>query len=91
MHAAFWFVGTGLDTTLGADMRILTTLLFLAASGPAFAHIGHIGEVAGHGHWIALGGIAIAGAIALLGARKKPKQEDAAVDEGDPEEEEAAA
>lgn len=56
----------------------MRTILFasLAVPAPALAHIGHIGEVAGHGHWIALGGIAIAGAIALLGGRKKPKDED---------------
>ncbi len=48
---------------------ILLALLTLPM--PALAHIGHIGEVAGHGHWIALGGIAIAGAIALWGGRKK--------------------
>lgn len=51
-------------------MRILFFAL-LTLPMPAFAHIGHIGEVAGHGHWIALGGIAIAGAIALWGGRKK--------------------
>ena len=69
----------------------MRTILFasLAMPAPALAHIGHIGEVAGHGHWIALGGIAIAGAIALLGARKKPKDEDlenAVEDEGEGEE-----
>lgn len=72
-------------------MRLTLVLALMTAAGPALAHIGHIGEVAGHGHWIALGGIAIAGAIALLGGRKK-KTEDAQTDE-DPqtEEEEAPA
>ncbi|MDA9207901.1 hypothetical protein N9O61_03355 [Octadecabacter sp.] len=58
-------------------------LATIALPAPALAHIGHIGEVAGHGHWIALGGIAIAGVIALLGARKNPKDDDAeeAIDE----------
>ncbi|SLN29516.1 DUF6732 family protein [Pseudooctadecabacter jejudonensis] len=61
---------------------------------PALAHIGHLGEVAGHGHWIALGGIAIAGAIALLGGRKKADEntEDATPEAsipGDAQEEQA--
>jgi len=65
-------------------MRPLIALIPLFAANPALAHIGHLGEVAGHGHWIALGGIAIAGAIALLGGRKK--SEDAQEDEtADPE------
>lgn len=52
-------------------MRLALSLFTILAANPAFAHVGHIGEVAGHSHWIALGGIAIAGAIALLGVRKK--------------------
>lgn len=64
-------------------MRYLLAFILAISSGPAFAHIGHIGEVAGHSHWIALGGIAIAGAIALLGARKKS---DKSEPDDDPEE-----
>ncbi len=67
----------------------MRTILFmpLVLPAPALAHIGHIGEVAGHGHWIALGGIAIAGAIALLGSRKKRPDDDAEeVTEDEPEE-----
>ena len=67
----------------------MRTILFalLVLPMPALAHIGHLGEVAGHGHWIALGGIAIAGAIALLGNRKKRPEDDAEeVAEDDPEE-----
>ena len=57
----------------------MRTFLFAAPvlPTPALAHIGHLGEVAGHGHWIPLGGIAIAGAIALLGNRKKRPENDA--------------
>lgn len=55
-------------------MRIILPALILLPHS-ALAHIGHLGEVAGHGHWIALGGIAIAGAIALMGARKKGKDD----------------
>lgn len=68
-------------------MRIILTALILSPA-PALAHIGHLGEVAGHGHWIALGGIALAGAIALLGGRKKADeaQTDDAVEDDDTEE-----
>ena len=55
-------------------MRIILPALFVAPL-PALAHVGHLGEVAGHGHWIALGGIAIAGAIALWGGRKKADED----------------
>jgi len=51
------------------------------ATTPAHAHIGHLGEVAGHGHWIGLG--LIAGAAVLggwLGKGRKP--------EADPEDDE---
>lgn len=61
-------------------MRFILALILTALAGPALAHIGHLGEVAGHGHWIALGGIAIAGAIALLGGRKKSGETDVEAD-----------
>ncbi len=70
-------------------MRIMLPALILAPL-PAMAHIGHLGEVAGHGHWIALGGIAIAGAIALWGGRKKA-DEDAEEATSEDENEEAPA
>lgn len=55
---------------------ILFSLFVIAVPANAFAHLGHVGELAGHGHWIAIGaGIAIAGLGALLG--KKTKDEDA--------------
>ncbi|WP_281981614.1 DUF6732 family protein [Thalassorhabdomicrobium marinisediminis] len=54
-------------------MRLFLTPLMLLTAGPALAHPGHLGELGGHDHWIALGGIAIAGAIALWGIRKKAK------------------
>lgn len=67
-------------------MRLMLTALILSPA-PALAHIGHLGEVAGHGHWIALGGIAIAGVIAALGKRKKPEQAEPEDDAPEGEEE----
>lgn len=72
-------------------MRPLIALILLFTVSPALAHIGHLGEVAGHGHWIALGGIAIAGAIAILGGRKKPKDAQTEDPETEDEPEEAPA
>jgi len=70
----------------------MTRLGLIAAffATPAQAHIGHLGEVAGHGHWIGLGLIAGAGVLAgLLGKGKKPEA-DAENDET-PEPEECPA
>ncbi|SMX39848.1 DUF6732 family protein [Octadecabacter ascidiaceicola] len=69
-------------------MRLTLALFITFAASPAFAHIGHLADVGGHGHWIALGGIAIAGAIALLGGRKKANDaqvEDASEDHDEEE------
>lgn len=71
-------------------MRAFITLITTFAAGPAFAHIGHLGEVAGHGHWAAAGAIAIALGLAALGARKGKKADDQAdaADQDAPEAEE---
>lgn len=72
-------------------MRIILIVSFFLSSGatPAMAHWGHLGEVAGHGHWIAVGAI---GAAALLAAAlAKPKIEDEEDEEGEPEAGEEAA
>ncbi|AKS44758.1 LPXTG-motif cell wall anchor domain-containing protein [Octadecabacter temperatus] len=72
-------------------MRLPLAILITLAGSPAFAHIGHLADVGGHGHWIALGGIAIAAGIALLGGRKK-KDADQVEDEAkDSDEEEVPA
>lgn len=61
---------------------ICTTTVFsatLLGAGPALAHIGHLGDVAGHDHWIALGALGAAAGIALwagLKGRKRPAQEE---------------
>ena len=53
-----------------------TTLLAAFIATPAHAHLGHLGEVAGHGHWIGLGPLAGAAILAgLLGKGKKPEAE----------------
>lgn len=56
----------------------MRTLFFLFASAlPASAHLGHVGEVAGHSHWIAVGaGVAIAAIGAWIGKRKLDAEAD---------------
>lgn len=50
---------------------VLSLMILLSLPANAFAHWGHLGEVAGHGHWIALGaGVAAAVIAAWLGKEK---------------------
>ena len=62
----------------------LTTIILAPAS--AQAHWGHLGELAGHGHWIAAG-LAAAAVVAVAGlAIPRPREESEAADETVPEE-----
>lgn len=66
-------------------MRYLLPLLLLAS--PASAHVGHVGEFAGHDHWVAGAAIGIAAVITIWGALKGKNDEEPKEEE--PEEEEA--
>jgi len=61
----------------------------ISIAAPASAHIGHLGEAAGHDHWVA--GIAIGVAIgvsiwgALKGKTEEPSEEEAEEVEGEEE------
>ena len=59
-------------------MRIAAVLLvsFLATTTCANAHLGHIGEVAGHAHWIGIGAVIVAGALAGLIGKGLVQSED---------------
>ena len=62
----------------------LTTIILAPAS--AQAHWGHIGELAGHGHWIAAG-LAAAAAVAVAWlVITRPRKESEATDEAVPDE-----
>ncbi len=67
-------------------LLIAISLNFLACD-QANAHVGHLGELAGHGHWIGLGAVAVAGAlVALLGKKTRtPENEGAEIDPGEEE------
>ncbi|MEO0496234.1 MAG: DUF6732 family protein [Pseudomonadota bacterium] len=62
-------------------VRAATIFGLVLIATPAWAHVGHLGEVAGHGHWIAIGAgaaaIAIGAAVAKLRGAKKETPEDA--------------
>lgn len=59
---------------------VALTLMFLTAAGAAVAHPGHIGELAGHNHWIAGAAVGLAAAIALwAGLRRRKARRDPAV------------
>lgn len=62
-------------------MTRLTILLLVFGATPAAAHIGHIGEHAGHAHWIGLGAAIAAAAVAaavikLRGKTDAPAEEE---------------
>ena len=68
-------------------LRIVLATAALAPSGAAYAHAGHVVEVAGHAHWLALGATLAAAAIAaVLGAKKGDDERDG---EAEPEPEPA--
>lgn len=67
-------------------MRVLLAALpVFFMSQTAQAHLGHLGDVAGHAHWLALGAGVTAAAIAALLAKKKIDAEktDEPVETGD--------
>ncbi|MEM7472466.1 MAG: DUF6732 family protein [Pseudomonadota bacterium] len=61
-------------------------------STPALAHVGHLGEAAGHDHWVAGIAIGIAIGVSIWGAIKGKKDGEEPEEEvEDPEGEEEAA
>ena len=69
-----------------AMTRMLTLLILLP--GPALAHFGHLGEVAGHDHWVAgaaIGAAALAGLWAAWTDRKAPPAGPDAAPKAEPE------
>lgn len=62
-------------------LRTLMTLTALFISTPAFAHMGHVGELAGHAHWVGLGAVLVAGALAAAIGKLKDSDVEEEVDE----------
>jgi len=57
-------------------LRAILILSGVLSAGPAFAHLGHVGEVAGHAHWIGLGAVVVAGVLAVAIGKYTQKDED---------------
>ena len=66
-------------------MRIFT-VLFCLMPMPAFAHLGHLADAAGHDHWIALAAAAAAAAAAAWGLRGRKDDVEEEVSESAEEE-----
>ena len=63
-------------------MKTLTAIFILFAT-PAFAHLGHFGEFAGHDHWIAAGALGAAALAAWLAGKGKEAKADSDKEEED--------
>ena len=63
-------------------MRVLLTtniIVFFGFIAPAYSHAGHVGELAGHAHWVGVAAVlGVAGLAAILTGNKKGKAEDTA-------------
>lgn len=65
--------------------------VFILTASPATAHFGHAGDLAGHSHWVAIGAVAAAAAIAaVLAKRGRTKEDHAPETEADDAEETAS-
>lgn len=58
-------------------MKKLLTFLLMFSPSATLAHIGHLGDVAGHDHWVAGVAIGTAIGVAIWGALKGKPDEDA--------------
>jgi hypothetical protein len=64
---------------------------FFVMPASAHAHLGHVGELAGHAHWIGLGATVVAGAIAIAVGSLADKETEDETDEDSIAGEEASA
>ena len=76
----------------GAAMtRTFITFTLLLSAAPASAHVGHLGEFAGHDHWVAGAALGAALAVSIWGALKGKKDAEKAEAETHEDAEEEAA
>lgn len=57
-------------------LRFFISLTSFVFATPAFAHLGHVGELAGHAHWVGLGALVVAGALAAAIGKLTDKSSD---------------
>ncbi|MBW3095749.1 DUF6732 family protein [Pseudohoeflea coraliihabitans] len=68
--------------------QILAFLLLILPVSPALAHGGHLGELAGHSHWLGWAAVAAAAGLAAWARKKRRRSrsgggEQASVEKGD--------
>lgn len=61
-------------------MRLVLSAMFTVGLMPAsaLAHVGHIGDLAGHSHWVGVAALAGAAVIAVVAAKLKKRSDSAA-------------
>ncbi len=57
-------------------LRTLITMSTVFLTSPVYAHLGHVGEIAGHAHWVGLGAVVVAGALAAAIGKLTQKDSD---------------
>ena len=57
-------------------LRFYIFLIGFVLSSPANAHLGHVGELAGHAHWVGIGAVVVAGALAAAIGKLTEKNTD---------------
>ena len=62
-------------------MRRILAMTVIAMPDLAYAHVGHLGDLASHSHWIALGALGIAAAVGALASAKGKRKERKPVEE----------
>lgn len=62
-------------------LRIFALLTGFLLTSPAYAHLGHVGELAGHAHWVGLGAVVVAGALAAAIGKLSEKNQDEEIEE----------
>jgi flagellar biosynthesis component FlhA len=79
------------DTAVILSRVSLGLVPALLAASPAAAHLGHVGEVAGHAHWLAVAALAGAAAIAAWLIKSGEREDEAEETEDEEAEAEAEA
>ncbi len=64
-----------------------TTASFLAGAQNAHAHLGHVGDFAGHSHWVGVGATLAAGVLIWALGKEKKKDAEKPDDAGEAQEE----
>ncbi len=54
---------------------VLGTISVLVAPVGAMAHVGHVGELAGHSHWVGVAAVVGAAAVAAIAAKLRKRGE----------------